>query len=199
MQVAWKPTPGQLALIEPSTGDKECLTGVVVEDDGTDVVIDLGASPHPPETDCEVVASFFAPDALYRLKGIAHPHAGRRSVIDLTVAGIERVQRRAAPRAREELVAVLSNLDEPSGELVSIVGRTVDIGTGGCRIRADEAYPLGGDPTITITLPDDTQVIALAAILQARAVDDEWEYRLVFLEVDDDSRFHLAAFVDGDA
>lgn len=194
MQVAWKPMPGQVALIEPAAGDRECLTGVVIEDSGTDVVIDLGASPHPPEGDCEVVASFFAPDALYRLTGIAHPHGDRRSLIDLTVAGIERVQRRAAPRASEALQAVLSNLDDP-GQLVSIVGTTLDLGTGGCRVRTTEPYPLGGDPTVTLTLPDDSEVIALGAILQARAVDDAWEYRLVFLDLDDDSRGRLADLI----
>ena len=199
MQVIWKPSPGQVALIEPAgTDEVECLTGVVVEDHGTDVVIDLGASPHPPDHDIEVVASFFAPDALYRLSGVAHPHDGRHSVIDLTIEGIERVQRRSAPRASTELEVVLSNLDEP-GELSSVVGTTVDLGIGGCRVRTAEPFPVGGDPTVTVTLPDGAQAFALGAILQARNVDDAWEYRIVFLDIDDDSRKLLTTFVGEDA
>ena len=69
MQVAWKPAPGQVALIEVAGNDRECLTGVVVDNNGGPVVVDLGSSPHLPGEDCEVVASFFAPDALYRIHG----------------------------------------------------------------------------------------------------------------------------------
>lgn len=195
MQVVWKPTPGQVALIEPSGADSsECLTGVVIEDHGQDVVIDLGASPHPPDHDVEVVASFFAPDALYRLTGVAHPHEERHSLIDLSVAQIERVQRRNAPRSQSSLEAVLSNLDDP-GELVSIVGTTIDVGTGGCRVRTNQPFPIGGDPTVSISLPDGSQVMALGAILQSRLVDDTWEYRIVFLEIEDESRKRLAEIV----
>ncbi|MBW3615119.1 MAG: hypothetical protein KY439_07415, partial [Actinobacteria bacterium] len=57
MPFAWKPAPGQVALIELSTGGNECLTGVVLDDDGEgSVVVDLGASPRPPQPECEVVA-----------------------------------------------------------------------------------------------------------------------------------------------
>lgn len=197
MQVMWKPTPGQVALIEPTEADGvECLTGVVVEDHGPDVVIDLGASPHPPDHDLEVVASFFAPDALYRLSGVARPHLDRRSLIDLAVAEIERVQRRSAPRSPVEVEAVLSNLDEP-GALVSLVGRTVDVGTGGCRVRTEHSFPSGGDPTVTLTLADGSQVIALGAILQSRSLDEGFEYRIVFLDIDDESRGRLEHLIAG--
>src|SRR5687768_986820 len=96
MQLAWRPAPGQVALIEVEDGH-ECLTGVVVDDAGEPVVIDLGASPDLPQENCEVVASFFAPDALYRMRAKAAHHDHLESVIDLTIEDIERVQRRSAP------------------------------------------------------------------------------------------------------
>src|SRR5260370_31561811 len=98
MQVAWKPSPGQLALIEVAGDGRECLTGVVVDNNGGPVVVDLGSSPHLPAEDCEVFASFFAPDALYRMHATACTHDHQDAVIDLNVLEIERVQRRAVPR-----------------------------------------------------------------------------------------------------
>lgn len=209
MPFAWRPAPGQVALIEVPGGD-ECLTGVVVGGDAPEpvaavdidvehapVVVDLGASPKPPTADCEVIASFFAPDALYRLTATATPHNGGDKVIDLRVHAIERVQRRAATRARLNLHATLSNFDDP-GALTSVVGETVDLGEGGCRVRTERPFPTGCDPTLTIAMPDGEPIVALAAILQAQVVpaDDQYrlvfEYRLVFLDMDDADRLRLA-------
>src|SRR5687767_3422262 len=101
MPFAWKPMPGQVALIEVSDGGNECLTGVVIAADhdedgdgeGVPVVIELGASPRPAQPECEVVASFFAADALYRMTATLSPHeGGKAAVIDLLIHDIERVQ-----------------------------------------------------------------------------------------------------------
>ena len=88
MPFAWKPVPGQVALIEVSDGGNECLTGVVLAgDEHEEIVIDLGFSPKPEHLQCEVVASFFAPDALYRMTATLSPHdGGPDKVIDLRVA-----------------------------------------------------------------------------------------------------------------
>lgn len=195
MPFAWRPVAGQLALIELTDGSRDCLTGVVVEGDEDDAVaIDLGASPQPPGDAVEVVASFFAPDALYRVSATASPHDGRARVVDLTVHGIERVQRRTAPRARVMLPATLSNFDDP-GAFVSVIGETVDLGEGGCRVRARKAFPAGCDPTVTLTLPDGSTVVALAAILQSESIAGGVEYRLVFLEIDDVDRDRISGLV----
>lgn len=194
VQLTWKPAPGQVALIEPVDAADQCLTGVVVDSAGP-VVVDLGSSPLPPAAPCEVTASFFAPDALYRVRATAERHDEMREVIDLTVHDVERVQRRGSPRVRVDLKAVLSNLDDP-GAMVSIVGTTIDIAPGGCRVRTQRPFPAGCDPTVTVELPDGTTVVALAAVLQAEAKAGEWEYRLVFMELDDDGRDRLGDYVE---
>lgn len=202
MPFAWKPVPGQVALIELSNGGNDCLTGVVVDGLGGPngaVVIDLGASPRPDlvggDGGCEVVASFFAPDALYRITATAAPHDGAGdAVIDLRVHAVERVQRRQTPRARHHLHAVLSNFDDP-GALVSVVGTTVDIGQGGCRIRTAKPFPPGCDPTVSLALDDGSDIVLLGAVLQVTNVDDGYEYRIVFLDVEDEDRSRLAQLV----
>jgi len=201
MPFAWRPVPGQVALIEVA-GQDSCLTGVVVDGPDSDdepIVVDLGGSPGPPSPSVEVIASFFAPDALYRLSATAVPHqngggAASAKVIDLRIHTVERVQRRTSPRATVPLRAVMSNLDDP-GALVSIVGQTIDLGEGGCRVRTDKPFPPGGDPTVTIHLPDDTTIVSLSAILQSRRSAGSFEYRLVFLDLDDADRLRLAELV----
>jgi hypothetical protein len=200
MPFAWKPMPGQVALIEMSAGGNECLTGVVIEGDGGPVVIDLGASPKPEHLECEVVASFFAPDALYRMPATLTPHDGDRSaIIDLRVHEIERVQRRTAPRAHIAIPVVMSNFDDPGdgdGAFASVVGETIDIGEGGCRALMPKPFPSGCDPTVTLQLPSGETVVALAAVLQANATSDgRYEYRLVFLELEDVDRLRLAELI----
>ncbi|HUP84073.1 MAG TPA: PilZ domain-containing protein [Acidimicrobiales bacterium] len=202
MPFAWKPVAGQVALIEMSDGGNECLTGVVIEGDDGPVVIDLGASPKPEHLDCEVVASFFAPDALYRMSAVLTAHeGGRAEIIDLRVHDIERVQRRTAPRAQIKIPVVMSNFDDPSAEdsgtFSSLVGESIDIGEGGCRALMPKPFPSGCDPTVTLQLPSGETVVALAAVLQANATDDgRYEYRLVFLELDDVDRLRLAELVN---
>ena len=214
MPFAWRPAPGQVALIEV-VGLDDCLTGVVLDattelaeaaraaaaDDGEPggsldgaVAVDLGASPGPPEAECEVIASFFAPDALYRITATAVPRSTSAKVIDLRVHDVERVQRRSAPRARLTIPAVLSNFDDP-GSFLSVLGETIDVGEGGCRVRTAKAFPSGCDPTVTLSLPNGPDIVTLGAVLQSLFVDGAYEYRIVFLEVDDDDRSRLARVV----
>jgi hypothetical protein len=178
--------------------------------DGAPVVIDLGASPRPDllragddaAGECEVVASFFAPDALYRLTATLAPHdaTGPAAIIDLRVRDIERVQRRTAPRARVAIPVILSNFDDPAtgdpGAFSSIKGETIDVGEGGCRALMSKPFPTGCDPTVTLQLPTGETVVALGAVLQANATGDgRYEYRLVFLELDDVDRLRLVDIV----
>src|ERR1041384_4448705 len=97
----WRPAAGQIALIEPvdASPGRDCLTGVVVP--GDRILIDLGASPRPEGDAAEVVASFFAPDALYRL--FAKAHREDDGLVSLDVSALERVQRRANPRVNVQL------------------------------------------------------------------------------------------------
>lgn len=207
MPFAWKPVPGQVALIELRDGGTDCLTGVVVDgplDDAGALVVDLGASPRPDLAGgaCEVVASFFAPDALYRVTATlsAHEGAAEAAIIDLRVHDVERVQRRTAPRTPLRIPVVMSNFDDPGtgdpGAFSSVVGETIDVGEGGCRAIMPKPFPHGCDPTLTLHLPDGGTVVALGAVLQATTTTDgRYEYRLVFLEVDDVDRLRLADLV----
>ncbi len=200
MPFAWKPAPGQVALIELSTGGDDCLTGVVLDEDREGaVVVDLGATPNPPDAQCDVVASFFSPDALYRMKATLSPHSDRQRVIDLAIHDIERVQRRTAPRVRLSIPVVLSNFDDPATDdpsFTSLVGLSLDIGEGGCRVQLPAPFPSGCDPTVTLQLPSGDTVVALAAVLQAVALGDgTYEYRMVFLEMDDLDRLRLVELV----
>lgn len=200
MPFAWKPIPGQVALIELGAGTNDCLTGVVIADDSDNVVINLGASPRPAEPECEVIASFFAPDALYRMTATLLPHEGHSQVIDLRIHDIERVQRREAPRVRVGIPAIMSNFDDPSdsdpGAFASVVGRTLDVGEGGCRVLLPRPFPHGCDPTVTLELPRGGSIVALSAVLQATATSlGEYEYRLVFLEMDELDRLRLADLI----
>jgi hypothetical protein len=196
----WKPAIGQVALIEPVLGGSECLTGVVLREEGGAVVIDLGGSPRPAERECDVMASFFSPDALYRVDGTLSPHEESASVIDLTIREVERVQRRSASRAKLTVPVALSNLDDPDplggNAFASITGTTIDIGEGGCRVLVDRPFPAGCDPTVTLHLTQDETLIALAAVLEEQDRQDGlFEYRLVFIEQDDGHREQLAKFI----
>ncbi len=201
MPFAWKPVPGQVALIELNGDGNDCLTGVVVGDDTDQVVINLGASPRPESDECEVVASFFAPDALYRMSATLTPHEGHAGVIDLRVHDIERVQRREALRARIAIPVIMSNFDDPGegdpGAFGSVKGETIDIGEGGCRVLLAQPFPHGCDPTLTLEVPSGESIVALAAVLQAAVTTQGgYEYRLVFLEMDDVDRLRLAELID---
>jgi c-di-GMP-binding flagellar brake protein YcgR len=192
MTTAWKPAPGQVALIEMADDAEHCLTGVVMSDSNGTVSIDLGASPTAPETEIEVIASFFTPEALYRVKAHATPRREQKKVIDLTVDDVERVQRRAVPRTRIELRAALTAFEGDS-DFASVVGRTVDIGPGGCRVRTEKQFPPGNDPTVTIQLPDGDTLALFAQVLQVQADDGAFEYRLAFMDVDDEDGKKLLA------
>ena len=193
----WRPAPGHLALIEPVDADPDepdraCLTGIVLPDEHR-LLIDLGASPRPPSSPCEVVASFFTPDALYRLEATALTIDD--GLVELKVHAAERVQRRQTVRHRVAVPVSLASFDGP-GEFRTVTGETIDVGPGGCRVMTRTPFPAGVDPTVSIRLPGEAPVVALARILQAEVGRDRCEYRLVFADLapDDAERLnHLTA------
>ena len=172
----WRPAAGQIALIEPveASPGRDCLTGVVVP--GERILIDLGASPRPDSDVAEVVASFFAPDALYRLFAKAHQEAD--GLLSLDVSALERVQRRANPRVQVALPVRLGVGDQEEAAVLS--GETVDLSTGGCRVMTDRPWPTEADPMVTIDLPDGAAVRTHARVVTVDLNGDGWEYRLAF-------------------
>src|SRR5438552_9442720 len=177
--MAWYPASGQLALIElVDDSDDRCLTGVVVGNGDGSVVIDLGASPRPATSPCDVVASFFTPEALYRVSGVAAERAQSPGLVDLELKNVERVQRRAVPRVRAALPVALSAFDQ-NGDFSSVTGETVDLSSGGCRVQTNRPFVRGVDPTVSITLPEGPPVVVLAEVLGRGPADrGRTEYRL---------------------
>jgi hypothetical protein len=185
----WRPAAGQIALIEPvdASPGRDCLTGVVVP--GDRILIDLGSSPRPDSDAAEVVASFFAPDALYRL--FAKAHQEDDGLLSLDVSALERVQRRANPRV--QLPVRLGVGDQAEAALLS--GETVDLSTGGCRVMTDRPWPTEADPVVTIDLPDGGAVCTQARVVTVDLNGDGWEYRLAFPGIDEADAERLSRLV----
>ena len=193
MPSAWRPVAGQVALIEREDDDDR-MTGVVLGAQEGAIVVHLGGS-RSGVAPGEVVASFVAPDALYRVRATLSLHDGTAGLVDLHSHHVERVQRRTASRVALTVPVVLSNFDEPAAgdpsAFSSLGGESVDVGEGGCRVRVKDAFPEGCDPTVTLELPTGRTVVALAAISQAIPLPVGYEYRLVFLSIDPADRAAL--------
>ena len=187
----WRPAAGQIALIEPveASPGRDCLTGVVVP--GDRILIDLGASPRPESVAAEVVASFFAPDALYRL--FAKANQQEDGLLSLDVSALERVQRRANPRVQVQLPVRLGVGDQEEVSVLS--GETVDLSTGGCRVMTDRPWPTEADPVVTIDLPDGEAVRTQARVVTVDLNGDGWEYRLAFPGIEDSNAERLSRLV----
>src|SRR3954454_2022155 len=106
----WRPSPGQVVLLEPEDGGPP-ITGVVLAAavEGP-VRIDVTAADRPDATGGAVRASVFAADALYRLTAWAPAVA--RGVVELVVEQVDRVQRRQVPRTRIALPITLSAFED---------------------------------------------------------------------------------------
>jgi c-di-GMP-binding flagellar brake protein YcgR len=187
----WRPSAGQIALIEPvgAPPGRDCLTGIVVP--GERIVVDLGASPRPAENVSDVVASFFAPDALYRLSARATQESEGLLVLD--VAAVERVQRRHAPRAMVALPVRLG-VAATAGPAV-LTGETVDVSAGGCRVTTERPWPDHSDPVVSIEMPGGEAVVTQARVITVDLTGRGWEYRLAFPEIEDDDRARLSRLV----
>jgi hypothetical protein len=194
--MTWYPASGQLALIEltDESAPDTPLTGVVVGNGDGSVVIDLGASPRPETSPCDVVVSFFTPDALYRVIGVATERPQSPGLVDLEPREVERVQRRAVPRVKATLPVALSAFDQ-NGDFSSVTGETTDLGGGGCRVVTSRPFVRGVDPTVSITMAEGPPVVVLAEVLERMSDDKQTEYRLRFLTVDDDDLVRLKALV----
>lgn len=190
----WRPSPGQVALIEPVEPQvgRDCYTGPVMPDGAGRLLVDLGAAGKLPAPICEVVASFFAPDGLYRLSAKASALDESAGMFELNVQHVDRVQRRTHPRVMATLPVSLAAFDGP-GPFMSVTGETVDVAPGGCRVVTSDPFPRDADPTISIRLPDEgPPVVALARILDTQVQPGRYEYRMVFAAIEAEDRERLA-------
>jgi hypothetical protein len=77
------------------------------------------------------------------------------------------------------------------GEFATVLGQTIDLGPGGCRVRTQKAFAPGRDPTISIQLPDGETLVMLAQVLQMQSESGHFDYRLAFMAVEDDDKKRL--------
>ena len=91
--------------------------------------------------------------------------------------------RRRWPRAMLRLPVRLIDTD---GTFSVLSGETLDIGVGGLRAHVDG--PLSGsvEATVRIDLPDDHALVCEALVAGGGAIEDGWEYRLAFRNLDPD-------------
>lgn len=190
--VEWRPAPGQVAVVEVPSHPSP-LSGVVVDDDGPSVLIDLGPrAPALRPTRAEV--AFAAADALYRVAGELRP-SERAGVVRLVVGEVERVDRRRAPRVRCVVPAALSGFSEGAA-FVSAVGRSVDVGAGGAKVRVADPLPDDVSPTLTLLLERSRAIVAVTEVLQLADADGLVEYRLAYLGLPDPDRERLDVFLE---
>jgi hypothetical protein len=161
------------------------MTGLV-HTGGTQPVIDLGASLRLPANRCDVVASFFATDGLYRLGATATTKP--TGLVHLAVHSVDRIQRRAHDRTRRSLPVEVSTRN---GAPASVQGETVDLAPGGVRVAMTEPLALAADQTVAITLPDGQSVVALARVLEAIEHAKGFQYRIAFSDIEDGDRERL--------
>lgn len=179
-----------MVLIEVlGNGSSPVLTGAVESDGPGPLVVNLGASPGLPAELCEVVASFFAPEALYLGRGTAR-RLGDPWAVELDVGVMQAVQRRSAARVPGRYRVALGAFDGLD-DYVSVTGQTVDLAPGGCRVLVDDPLPDGAMPTVCIQLVDEP-VVAQARVVDNREREGRWEYRLAFEDIDEPARQRLA-------
>lgn len=190
----WVPEAGSVVLIEPDAPGPP-ITAVAVADPAGRVLLDVGASPTPGHERFGAIASVFGPDRMYRVKGVLSPRGSDRgTVYELEAESVERIERRTARRGSVEVPACLTAFDGP-GAVVSTLGHTVDLSSGGCRVVTEEPFPVGSEPTVSLRLDDGTTVLARAAILERRRVPEGFHYRLMFTDIDLEDRIRVAALV----
>ena len=102
----WKPTSGQVALIELGPDDATCLTGVVLDTDGKLLLVDLGASARRFDQTYDVTVSVFDPDALYRIEATLLPHDGTESIPGAARSLVEAGAETTVPTAPSAVVIV---------------------------------------------------------------------------------------------
>jgi len=96
---------------------------------------------------------------------------------------VRAADRRRWPRARVHLPV---RLVDTEGSFSVLRGETVDIGVGGLRAKVDG--PLSGavETTVRIDLRRREALVCEALVAGGGAVDDGWEYRLAFRNLDAD-------------
>jgi hypothetical protein len=142
----------------------------------------------------EVVVSFFAPEALYRIHAAARWGPSGRLAID-PIHGVERIERRSWPRHALHIDVTLATLDGPDDDMIGVAGRTLDIGMAGLRVQTIRRLPAGADVTAILTLPDGGRLVARTTVVSAHTGEGGFEYRLAFDPLDNVDATRVVALV----
>ena len=186
----WRPPVGTTTLVEAEVKGAAPLTATVLDDDR--LMLDVGASPRPEPPVFDAVASFFTPEALLRVTGVMTLADDEAGIYELVVKDVQRVNRRSSRRVDVELRVSLVVADD-AGPTVSVVGHTVNVSAGGCRVVTEKPLPGGSDPMVTLELGDGVTVVAGCSLLCTEHEADVWDHRLMFTTIDPDDRDRLAA------
>jgi PilZ domain len=172
----WDVHPGMLVLLEP-IADESCLTGAIVEAGPDTMLVDLEASSVGAGTQFVAAVSVFTPESLWQFQAEVRMAATEHDLDDKAggrVARVtpttppQRIERRASPRTRVRLPAMIGT---PGDATRQVKGETVDVSTGGVRIRTDG--PLVGDGTwVTVVLPDGGEVQCQGELLGTGAIGE---------------------------
>jgi hypothetical protein len=193
---------GHTALIESSIDGEGAemsgmteLTGTVENVLGHSVAVLCDDEPWAADHAIHVTVSVFAPDALYRLSGMALTgEKGLKCGGDMTV---ERIQRRRWPRRRMDLPVTLCPVEGVS-RLEGLPGRTVDLSVGGTCVETLRPVGGEGDPMLILRLPDGSTVVCSTTTVAVEELADGWRYRLAFrgLDVSDVERLESLTAID---
>jgi len=188
LKADWRPSPGQVALLEPKERNAlQPMTGLV-QTGGAQPVIDVGKAAQLTNGGCDVVASFFATDGLYRLEATATAKRASNGLVQLAVHSVDRIQRRSHDRVRRALPIEFTGTN---GAASTVQGETIDLAPGGVRVTTTEPLPANTDQNVSINLPDGQSVIALARILEAIEHAKGFDYRIEFSTIADTDRERL--------
>jgi hypothetical protein len=198
MAVTYRPSAGQVVMVEPLTDDGEvvepCLSGVVMSGAPTQVTIDLGRPGATLKAGDEVIVSVFSSDAMYRMRGAVQPLRHGRVVLE-PIHDVERVQRRRSFRQPMRVGITLVATDESDPDVARIAGRSLDVGVGGLRVSTNRALPKGAQPIAIVSVPEGAPLMLPTRVVTADVSDRGCEYRLAFTQLRSSDADRLAVLM----
>ena len=142
-----------------------------------------------------VVVKFAADAPFDRLECVvAEPPADS---VELLLRFPKLPERRLQSRHYENFDVTLQLVDETFAREIS--GMAVDVSAGGLRMRCDEQMSQGDRAFISIALPNELPVLAIAEVVaDARDVGNNgWEVRMRFCTMADDEKGRLIRYIAG--
>ncbi len=102
----------------------------------------------------------------------------------VNVIEAERVDGSDRRRWHRARVRLPLRLIDTEGDFRVLVGETVDLGVGGARVLVDGPLPGALRATVQLELSDGPALLCEATVAGGGAVEDGWEYRLAFADLE---------------